>query len=362
MYRKISYIYYVMLKKRDDTVKRISLFIIMLILGGCATAGPRKEPRLATGPKKELVAEMQGSRVYAAIKSQLQRGATVNVMVEYQTSFDGLPQGYDPADFGCDVDAETVIETEKIFLLDAFSKYPCFSVVDRSRIDASFNESKLGMSGVTVPNIQTGAMSGASHLIVIEGKNHFFHIKGKNKDRYTEIKKLLDMQKNVVVGMDKLSEEREVQYLGPRHLQKNDVAEAQQSQQENAALEQLPPIIKAEPAAWPVETIQITGGRRMPPEAAQQPQYQIPQEQLQSAETIEVINQPVQYQQVNRRQRVVRVKKIADWQMERIVKQRYPDMKEKDKKAEMDRFVSKHPEYRQRIMPTVPPHVKTDTP
>jgi len=26
----------------------------------------------------------------------------------------------------------------------------------------------------------------------------------------------------------------------------------------------------------------------------------------------------------------------------------------------MDRFVSKHPEYRQRIMPTVPPHIKTD--
>ena len=66
---------------------RIFLFFIMLGLAGCASAGHRKDTKSAVEPRNEYVDEMQGSRVYAAIKSQLQRGATVNVMVEYQSVF-----------------------------------------------------------------------------------------------------------------------------------------------------------------------------------------------------------------------------------------------------------------------------------
>ena len=182
-------------------------------------------------------------------------------------SFDGLPAGYFPEDFGCEADAETVVETENIFA-DSFSKYPCFSVVDRSRMDASLNESKLGMTGVTAPAIQPGAISGASHLIVIEGKNHFFHLNGKNKTRYTEIKKLLDIQKDVVVAMDKLSEERGMEYSGRRHAQTKLAGQPQEPPslpQENAGLQRLPPIVEVSPPPGPpaaaVETITISGRR-----------------------------------------------------------------------------------------------------
>jgi hypothetical protein len=345
-------------------MKRILLLIILAGLAGCvSTEHVKKAPRAGAGPKNEYVEEMQGSRVYAAIKSRLERGATVNVMVEYQNSFDGLPAGYQPADFACNIDAETVVETEKIFLLDSFSKYPCFNVVDRSRMDASLTESKLGMSGITASNIQPGAMSGASHLIVIEGKNHFFHINGQNKERYTEIKKLLDIQKNVVVAMDKLSEERDVKLVGPRHPQANPAAEqAYEPPQENAPLQQLPPIIEATPAPSPVETIRISGDHV--PSQAEVISYSPQPVQAQNNETITVISQsgPARYQPANARQKYVHAKKIPDWQIARIVKQRYPALKKEDDKAAVQQFIKKHPEYRERIISSesIAHHLKVD--
>jgi len=332
-------------------MKRIILLVIMLGLAGCASAGHRKQPQSAADSKNEYVEEMQGSRVYAAIKSQLQKGATVNVMVEYQSSYDGLPAGYLPEDFGCEADGETVIETEKIFLLESFAKSPCFSVIDRSRMNASLTESQLGLSGVTASNIQPGGISGASHLIVIEGKNHFFRMNGKNQVRYTEIKKLLDIQKDVVVAMDKLSEERDVEYVGTRRTQTRlAAAQPQQPQQQpqtqdNTSLQQLPPRVEVSPAPGPVETIKIIGSHFPPPDMNSHGS-----EEGQGNETVAMISQnqsgpPAQMI-------YVQAKKIPDWQIARIIKQRYPAMKGKDNKAVVQHFINKHPEYKNRIITT----------
>ena len=81
---------------------RILLLIFILGLVGCAsTGGHRKTLQPGAASKNACTDEMQGSNVYGAIKCLLQKGTTVNVMVDYQSAYDGLPEGYEPADFGC---------------------------------------------------------------------------------------------------------------------------------------------------------------------------------------------------------------------------------------------------------------------
>ena len=345
---------------------RILLFILITGLAGCAsTAGHKKSSISQVPPKNEYTGDVQGSRVYGSLQSLLQRGTTINIMAVYKSSYDGLPEGYGPANFGCDTDSETVVETENIFLLDSFSKYHNFSVIDRSQMETAFNEMKLGMSQVTSPSVQPGAISGTSHLIVIEGKNHFFRMNSRNKDRYTETKKLLDIQRNVVIAMDKMSEERYVEYNPHRREQEKAEAQAQaaESSRETARLQQLPPIIEVTPAQAPVsekvETISIVGDDEkpkfsqslQPPQAGQQP----------STEVVYVQAGPVKTAASKRAQRAV--KKIPDWELARRVKQRFPDLKDKDDATVIQNFIKKHPEYRNTLRkPAIktPPQISTN--
>jgi len=333
-------------------MERIFLFFLMLSLAGCASAAGRlKAQRSGADSKKECVAEMQGSNVYGAIKCLLASGATVYVLVDYQSSFDGLPEGYGPADFGAEADSEMIIETEKIFLLESFARYPNFSVIDRSRMDASFTEIKLGMNAVTASNVRPGEMSGASHLIVIEGKNHFFRQNSQNKDRYTEIKKFLDIQKDVVVAMDKLSEQRDVEYRGRRSSTAKTAGQPQDAEpaQETRELQQLPPRIEMSPPperAEKVETITIYGNH-LAAEPASRPEYAKREPETESAAPVQEAAPRTVYVQSYSTGR-----KIPDWQFARIVKQRFPEMKNKDNGAVVRHFIQAHPEYKERIIMT----------
>ena len=332
---------------------RIFLLFFMIGLIGCAsTAVRQKTLQSGAGSKNEYIGEMQGSNVYAAIKSLLKKGTTVNVMVDYQSAYDGLAEGYLPVDFGCEVDSETIIETEKIFLLDSFSKYPNFSVIDRTQMNTSFAEMKLGMSEVTSSNVRPGDFSGASHLIVIEGRDHFFRLKGKNKDRYTELKKFLDIQKSVVMAMDRFSEERDVENSGRRRAETKSAAQPQETPPvpENAGLQQLPPRIEVTPAPPPekVETITIYGNHMQPDSEQPRQTRQMQEERNETVVTVPAVS--VQEFSSARPYRMVR--RIPDWQFARIVKQRFPNMKNKDNETVVHHFIQTHPEYRDRIITT----------
>jgi len=324
---------------------RIFLFILVLGFAGCAsTVDSRKALQPAASSKDEYVSEMQGSNVYAALKGMLQRGATVNVMVEYESAYDGLPKGYLPDDFGCETDSTAVIETEKLFLLDSFVRYPNFNVIDRSQMNASFAEMKLGMSQVTESNIFPGQVSGVSHIIVVEGRNHFFSLSGKNKVRYTEIKKLLDIQRNIVIAMDKIYEVRNIQYARPpsrvvtlgTHVQSQDFPAVQGA----GELQQLPPVIgvgASQVSESKTEVITIRG----------------PVIYLNQSQSVKMASTTPQHlRQSRNNQPNMHERKIQDWQLARIVKQRFPNLKDKDDKVLVQHFIKTHPEFKGRIIDT----------
>jgi hypothetical protein len=328
---------------------RILLVFFVLGFMGCAsTAGHKGTVQSGFGPKAADAEEMQGSNVYGAIKALLQQGATVNIMVDYQSSFDGMTDGYQPVDFGCEVDSDTIMETEKIFLLDSFSKNPHFNVIDRSKMNVSFNEMKLGMSDLTSSNMRPGEISGVSHLIVIESRNHFFHRNGKYKDRYTEIKKLLDIQKDVVIAMDKLSEEREVESRWPGRPATKYADRRQSASPILETIEFPSTPSRIEPASASqdtVETIRIYGDHRQPTSSASQVVYQ----SNPTSEMASINGYGTQQMSI---QAAGQLRRIPDWQLARIVKQRFPSLRNKDTDAIVRHFIEKHPAFRGRIIST----------
>jgi hypothetical protein len=325
------------------------LLVLMLALAACAGApAQRKTPRSEPASLKvKNTDEAQGSNVYASIKRLLQSGATVNVLVDYTSSCEGVPGGYKLKDFGSDAEQETVIETEKYFLLESFSQYPAFSVVDRSQLDRSIQEIKLGLNGTTTSTLQPGRISGATHLIVIEAKYHFDRVNGKYKGTYLSIKKFLDIQKDIIVAMDRYSETRDVEYRPVPRPAQTTVAQSPPAQ-EMAELQRMPPIVVATPAPQPVETIAIYG--HPTPSSEPAPAREVaasPQDSYRPA--VIAVPVPVPQRPLQQAYRPWTSRKIPDWQLARMLKQRFPRLRDKNDDALVRHFINNHPTLKDRI-------------
>jgi hypothetical protein len=341
---------------------RILLCLLVVLMSGCASA-PVK-----TG----TVYGAQENHVYSAIKQLLQRGVTVNLMLEYSSSSDGLPDGQIAQDYGCQTDKDIFMDTEKYFLLEAFSKYPNFSIVDRSNLDKTMGEINLGMKGVTSSTLEPGQMRGATHMLIIEEKNNFAMLFEDTKDHYLEIKKLLDMQKDTVVAIDRFAETRRVEY---KPVPRETPAETRYVSE-----------------AIPSPSNQYTSAEQVSAQVSQSASQsasgqQAPASNLKENEVITIYGSaPVSYDEPvvarNVSQAAVRQQaapqtfastialpagqlgramafsqnqprpqnKMQDWQLARMLKQQNPQLRNKEDKTLVQNFIKKHPAFRNRVI------------
>jgi hypothetical protein len=241
---------------------------VLLLTGSCASAPVQKQ--LADG------------NIHAEIEKLLQKGSIVNILVEYKSSFTAIPAGCKPENFNCTADTGTMKDTENYLLLSTFAKFPNFSLVDRSLINSAMKEIDLGLNGVTASQLQPGKLLGATHLLFIDGKNHVTFSRGKYTDTYTEIRKLLDLQKDTVIAMEKVSETHSVEFIAYRQQKRTFVA----------------------------------------PTTVYQSQQSRP------------------------------VQKIPDWQLARMLKQRFINLRNEDDAVVISRFIKNHPWFKDKIMIT----------
>jgi len=188
---------------------RIWLVAVVFVFVGCASAPVVKTHNADKAVVSEKPAE---SKVMSAIRKMLESGANVAVMIDCNSSCAGIPQGQLPEEYGCTADKETAADVEKYMLLEAFESYPNFSLVDRSKMDDSIKEIRLSMNGTTSRALEPGQFSGATHLLMIDSRDMLVRSGGRIQDRYIATKKLLDLQKNVLVAMDKINEKHDVTY------------------------------------------------------------------------------------------------------------------------------------------------------
>ena len=375
-------------------MKRILMYLLVLVTAGCASAP--KNSYSGAGKVLEHSYSAKDNRVYTSIKDLLKQGKTVNLLLEYSSSAQGLPGGQSPADYGCQADRDMFLDTEKYFLLEAFSKYPNFSIVDRSVLDNTMKEMSLGMKGVTVSDLEPGQMKGATHLLMIEERNDFVLLFQDVRDHYAEIKKLVDMQKNTVLAIDKLSESRRVEYR-PEPKQEEEPAEQRYvSPAIPSPLNDVPASVRAleQQQAQTLrnnEVITIHGsGSYQKPEAVESAPAQVVVVENGSPKTVVVQNgssraaalQARRTQQVGQTQVFQRVQggsmastiampagglqatigsdqrgrpqpqqqaRIQDWQFARVLKQQYPNLRSKDDKTVVRQFIKSHPAFSGRV-------------
>jgi hypothetical protein len=260
---------------------RLLLFAALVILAGCASAPVDK--RLGqTSPGIQRPAE---SNVMLSIRKMLDEGITVAIMIDCNAECSGIPQGQLPEEYGCTSDKETAADVEKYLLLEAFETYPNFSLVDRSKMDDSIKEIKLGMNGTTATTLQAGQFKGATHLLLIDSKDMLVRAGGRIEDHYKATKKLLDLQKNVLVAMDKINENHGVTFqpMLAERVAPPPQRPAQPRIENKPEPEQ--PVETPQPAIQPSEVIAIYGEPRREPETRrkyhplrQEQNYETPQQ------------------------------------------------------------------------------------
>ena len=187
---------------------RLLLLAAFVICAGCASAPADKH----IGHASQGMQRPAESNVMLSIRKMLDNGVTVAIMIDCNAECSGIPQGQLPEEYGCTADKETAADVEKYLLLEAFETYPNFSLVDRSKIDDSIKEIKLSMNGTTAESLQAGQFKGATHLLIIDSKDMLVRAGGRIEDHYKATKKLLDLQKNVLVAMDKINEKHGVTF------------------------------------------------------------------------------------------------------------------------------------------------------
>ena len=188
---------------------RFLFLAAVFIFAGCATAPVEKANN---NQRSTVTGQPAESKVMATIRKMLESGASVSVMIDCNAICAGVPQGQLPEEYGCTADKETAADVEKYMLLEAFEAYPNFSLVDRSKMDDSIKEIKLSMNGTTATSLQAGQFSGATHLLTIDSRDMLIRSGGRIQDSYIATKKLLDIQKNVLVAMDKINEKHDVTF------------------------------------------------------------------------------------------------------------------------------------------------------
>ncbi|MCB4791825.1 MAG: hypothetical protein LHV68_08055 [Elusimicrobia bacterium] len=300
----------------------ILLIIVSLTLYGCA------------GGRIKLSSDTAHvNNVYSSIRKMLEHGDTVCVRVSYKSSFKGLPEDETPEDYGCETDPKTIVETEKYLLLEAFSKFPNFSVVDRTTLDETYNEMKLSMDGATSSNLEPGQIKSATHLLLIDSKDYFITSNDETTDNFFEVKKLMDLKKNVLIAMNKFAESRVVHLI----FEEDDSRDSDEEEPRYSVLISGP--------SMPGKTEQ---------ESDNNAPYTPPQSQLKENEMISITGiRPSDSDPAasNNTDTSSDAMKVPNWPIARVIRQSYPEFSGQSDSYVVKHFITSHPGYTRRITP-----------
>jgi hypothetical protein len=332
-------------------MKQKTVFILLLCaslaFSGCAGA------KIKNIPAKD---NAQIKNVYATIRQMLEHGDIICVRVHYKSSYEGLLSDEKPEDYGCEADPQAIVETEKYLLLEAFSKFPNFSISDRTMINSTYNEIKMSMNGASSSGVQAGHIKGATHMLVIDARNRFVTLGDKVTDHFFETKKFVDLQKSTLLAMDKFSESRVVEYITEEHGDKEEDQDTHHpvlisgpwytggSAQQGKGDVNVPYAPAVQSNLKNNEVISITGTR---PEPASH-----------SVSAAEQTGQPVyQFTHVtyqNTHDPRFSGRKLPAWPIARVLKQNHPEIKGQNDKYVVQDFLANHPGFVRHMIQNAP--------